>query len=174
MVIKKKRKKQPTLRSRIVSLITEKSPMKLRVMVRTLRASYQSLNTEALELRRLGVLQKDAEGVWSLVPGVNPAMFGIEIITSELTASIEPQPEGSRTFKDEFRDLLKSVGVKKAAETIADLYFSGDNIWDARWLYKVLADYSEGFVTEGQCKLIMGYWTRKNGVPYRYEDFFED
>lgn len=174
MAVKKRRKKEPTLRSRIVNLIMEKGPMKLRVMARTLKAPYQSLNTEALELRRLDVLQKDTEGIWSLAPGVNPAAFGIEIITSDSTASIEPQPEGPRTFRDEFKDLLRSVGVKQAADTIADLYFNGDNIWDARWLYTVLADYARGFVTEGQCKLIMGYWTIKNGIPYKYEDFFEN
>jgi len=185
MAGKKKRKKQPTLRSRIVSLIIERGPMKLGVMVRTLKASYQSLNTEALELRRLGVLQKGAEGVWSLVHGVNPAMFGIEIITSDQggrvsteasvsTTPTPPQFESSRTFKDEFIDLLKSVGVRKAAETIADLFFNGEDIWDMRWLHRVLSDYARGFVTEAQCKLIMGYWAHTKGIPYKYEDFFKD
>ena len=63
---RKKRKKQPTLRSRIMSLIIERGPVELRDMTGILAARYQSLNTEALELRRLGVLPKDADGVWSL------------------------------------------------------------------------------------------------------------
>lgn len=174
MAGKKKRKKQPTLHSRIVSLVMERGPMKLGVMLRTLKASYQSLNTEALELRRLGVLQKDAEGVWSLVPGVNPATFGIEIITSDSTTSAPPQPESSRTFKDEFIDLLKSAGVKKAVEVIADLFINGGDLWDIQWLHHVLSWCAEGFVTEDQCKLIMAYWARTKGLPYEYEDFFED
>ena len=173
MARKKKRKKQPNLRSRIVSLITEKGPVKLGVMVRTLKAFYQSLNTEALELRRLGVLQKDADGVWSLVPGIDPAMFGIEVITSHSVASTLPQPESPRTLEDEFRDLLRSAGVKKATEVIAELFFAGD-IWNMRWLHRVLLHHARGFVTEAQSKLIMGYWARTKGIPYRHQDFFED
>jgi len=173
MARKKKRKRQPTLRSLIVSLIVEEGPRKLSGMTRILGSSYQSLNTEALELRRLGVLQKDTDGLWSLVPGIDPTMFGIEVITSDSAASIPPQPESPRTLEDEFRDLLRSVGVKKAAETIAGLFFNGD-IWNMRWLHRVLLDYARGFVTEAQCKLIMGYWAQTKGISYEYEDFFED
>ena len=144
-----------------------------RKMVRTLKAPYQSLNTEALELRTLGVLQKDVEGVWSLVPGIDPAMYGVEVITSSSTGLAEPWPESSRTLKDEFRDLLRSAGVKKGVEAITDIYFSRDYIWDAEWLYTVLTKYSEGFITEEQGKLIMAYWAITKGVPYEYEDFFE-
>jgi hypothetical protein len=173
MARKKKRKKQPTLRSLIVSLIVEEGPRKLSGMTRILGSSYQSLNAEALKLRRLGVLEKDADGLWSLVPGVDPAMFGIEVITSDLAASTPPQPESPRTLEDEFRDLLRSAGVKKATETIAELFFAGD-IWNMRWLHRVLSDDARGFVTEAQCKLIMGYWAQTKGIPYEYEDFFED
>jgi hypothetical protein len=174
MAGKKKRKKQPTLRSRIVGLIMERGPVKLGIMVKTLDAPYQSLNTEALELRRLGILQKDAEGVWSLVPGTDPTMYGVEIIKPYSIGSAGPQLESSRTLQDEFRDLLRSTGVKKGVEAITDIYFSGDDIWNAQWLYKVLADYSEGFLTEDQCKLIMASWTITKGIPYEYEDFFKD
>jgi len=173
MARKKKRKKQPTLRSLIVTLIAEEGPRKLSGMTRILGSSYQTLNTEALKLRRLGVLEKDADGVWSLVPGVDPAMFGIEVITSDSVASTLPQPESPRTLEDEFRDLLRSAGVKKATEVIAELFFAGD-IWNMRWLHRVLSDDARGFVTEAQCKLIMGYWAHTKGVPYNYDDFFED
>ena len=73
MASKKKRKKQPTLRSLIVTLIAEEGPRKLSGMTRILGSSYQSLNSEVLKLRRLGVLEKDADGVLSLVPGTDPA-----------------------------------------------------------------------------------------------------
>lgn len=174
MAGKRKRKKQPNLYSRIVSLIIERGPMKLGVMARALNAPYQSLNTEALEMRRLSVLQKDAEGVWSLVPGVNPAAFGIEINTSESTDSLPSRPESFPTYQDEFIDLLRRAGVKEAVQAITDIYFSGNDIWDAQWLHHVLSDTARGFVTEDQRKLIMGYWTITKGIPYKYEDFFED
>ena len=170
---RKRKQKPPTLCSRIVSLIIERGPVKLGVMVRALKAPYQSLNTEALELRRLGVLQKDADGIWSLVPGVNPEMWGIEIITSDSTAHSPPQPERSRTLEDKFKDLLRSAGVRKGIPTIAALFFAGD-IWDMYWLHQVLTHYARGFVTEDQSKLIMASWAYKNGVPYKYEDFFKD
>ena len=111
MARKKKRKRQPTLRSLIVSLIVEEGPRKLSGMTRILGSSYQSLNSEALKLRRLGVLEKDADGIWSLVSGVDPATFGIEVITSDSVASTPSQSESPRTLEDKFRDLLRSAGV---------------------------------------------------------------
>jgi hypothetical protein len=173
MARKKKTKKQPNLRSRIVSLIREKGPIKLGVMVRTLKAPYQSLNTEALELRRLGVLQKDEEGVWSLIPGVDPAAYGVESIDLDSNVTIGSQPRSYPTLEDEFRNLLRSVGVKSGLEPITSIFFSGD-IWDPRRLHKILTHTAQGFVTEDQCKLIMAYWMITKGVPYRREDFFDD
>ena len=70
-------------------------------------------------------------------------------------------------------EVLVSAGVKEAVETIAYLFFARD-IWDMRWLHRVLSDHARGFVTEGQCKLIMSYWAHTKGIPYEYEDFFED
>ena len=174
MASKKKRKKQPTLRSLIVSLIAEEGPRKLSGMTRILGSSYQSLNSEVLKLRKLGVLEKDADGILSLVPGVDPAMFGIEVITSDPFASTPPQPESPRTLEEKFRDLLRSTGVKNGVEAITAIYFSGADIWNAQWLYRVLSDDARGFVTEAQCKLIMGAWTITTGIPYEYEDFFDD
>lgn len=181
---KKRKQKPPTLRSRIVSLISIVAHMKLKDMAKLLDAPYQSLNTEALELKRLGVLEKDDEGFWSLVPEVNPEEFGIEVMSSyrgdsigsevgSSAASTLPISESSPTLKDEFMALLRSAGVKQGIETIADLFFAGD-IWDMQWLHRVLTDYARGFVTEPQCKLIMGYWAKTKGIPYRHEDFFED
>ena len=174
MARKKKKQKQPTLRSLIVSLIVEEGPRKLSGMTRILGASYQSLNSEVLKLRRLGVLEKDVDGILSLVPGVDLATFGIEVITSDPFASTPPQPESPRTFEEEFRDLLRSAGVKKGVETITEIYFSRADIWDAQWLHHVLSVSAKGFVTEDESKLIMGYWTKTKGIPYRHEDFFKD
>ncbi len=174
MAGKKKRKKQPSVRSLIVSLIAEEGPRKMSGMTRILGAPYQSLNSEVLKLRKLGVLEKDIDGVLSLVPSVDPAVFGIEVITSDPSASTSPQPEAPRTIQEQFMDLLRSTGVKKGVETISDIYFSKLDFWKAEWLYHVLMDSAQGFVTEGQAKLIMGYWTIKNGIPYEYEDYFDD
>ena len=174
MARKKKRKKQPTLRSLIVTLIAEEGPRKLSGMPKILKASYKTLNTEALRLRKLGVLEKHADGVLSLAPGVDPAMFGIELTTSDSATLSPPQTESPRSLEDKFKDLLRSTGVKKGVEAITDIYFAGDDIWSAQWLHHVLSDYAEGFVTEGQCKLIMGSWTITTGIPYEYEDFFDD
>ena len=181
---KKKRQKQPTLRSRIVSLIIERGPTKLRDMTGILAARYRSLNTEALELRRLGVLEKDSEGAWSLVPGVNAATFGIQLVPSyqaggDASGSISPpstpvsSPDASRTPQDDFMETLASTGVKKAVLSIADIFFSGD-INDTRWLYHVLSWSAEGFVTEAQCKLMMAWWASHWGIPYDHDDFFDN
>ena len=174
MAGKKKRKKQLSVRSLIVSLIAEERPRKMSGMTKILGAHYQSLNSEVLKLRKLGVLEKDADGVLSLVPGVDPAAFGIEVITSDPSALTSPQPEAPRTIQEQFMDLLRSAGVKIGVETISDIYFSKLDFWNAEWLYHVLMDSAQGFVTEDQAKLIMGYWTIKNGVPYEHEDFFTD
>ncbi|MEE8471448.1 MAG: hypothetical protein V3S51_08975 [Dehalococcoidia bacterium] len=167
---KRRKKKQPNLHSRIVGHIVERGPMRLRDMTRILGARYQSINTEVLELRRLGVLQKDADGVWSLVPGADLEVFGIR----PTDTPVSPAEEYSRTIEEKFLDLLRSVGVKKAAETITDLFSSGEDIWDMQWLHHVLTWSAEGFVTEDQAKLIMAYWAHTNGIPYRHEDFFSD
>jgi len=174
MASKKKRKKQPTLCSLIVSLIVEEGPRKLSGMTRILGSSYQSLNSEVLKLRRLGVLEKDADGVLSLAPGVDPVAFGIELITSDPAALTLTQPESPRNLEEKFRDLLRSAGVKNGVEAITEIYFSGADIWNAQWLHHVLSDDARGFVTEDQCKLIMGYWTITTGIPYKHEDFFDD
>ena len=165
---KRRKKKRPNLRSRIVGLIAERGPMRVKDMTRILGARYQSINTEALELRRLGVVQKDAEGVWLLLPGADLEVFGIQP-----HPSVSPPEENSRTLEDEFKDLLKSTGVKWGVEAISEIFFARD-IWDVEWLHHVLSRSTGGFVTEDQAKLVMGYWARTKGIPYRYEDFFGD
>jgi hypothetical protein len=183
MAPKKKRKRKPNLRSRIVSLIVERGPRPQRGMTRTLVASYQSLNTEILELRRLGVLEKSDDGVLSLIQGVDLAQFGIEVplnenpITTKTSASeatMEYWNEGDFTHQEKFVRLLRSVGVKQEiGKTICHLYFNG-NVNSMRWLYQVLVVTAKGFVTEDQAKMIMPSWAYYWGVPYNHEDFFED
>lgn len=62
-----KKKKQPNLRSRIVDLTMEQEPRPQKGMTKILGAYYQSPNSEILELRNLGVLEKSDDGVLSLV-----------------------------------------------------------------------------------------------------------
>jgi len=96
------------------------------------------------------------------------------VITSDSAAPTPPKPERERTLQNKFEDLLRSAGVKKGVGTITEIYFSGDDIWNAQWLHHVLSVPAEGFVTEAQCRLIMGAWTIKTGIPYEHEDFFDD
>jgi len=63
MASKKKRKKQPTLQSLIVTLIAEEGPRKLSGMPKILGSTYKTLNSEVLKLRKIGVLEKDTDGV---------------------------------------------------------------------------------------------------------------
>ncbi len=183
MAAKKKNKKQPNLRSRIVNLIMEQGPRPQKGMPKILGAYYQSLNSEILELRNLGVLEKSDDGVLSLVQGVDLAQFGIEISSNEnrtapeTSASESPMQawcDGEFTHLEKFVRLLRSVGVKAPiAKTIADLYFVGD-VHSARWLYQVLVVTAEGFVTKDQAKLIMPSWAYYWGMPYDYDEFFGD
>jgi hypothetical protein len=175
-----KKKKQLNLRSRIVYLITEQGPRPQKGMTKILGAYYQSLNSEILELRNLGVLEKSDDGVLSLVQGVNLAQFGIEVTSSEnrnkakTSASQSSMPswrDGDFTHQEKFVKLLRSVGVKTAADTIADIFFAG-NVNSLRWLYQVLVVTAEGFVTEDQAKLIMPSWAFYWGIPYDHDEFF--
>ena len=174
MVTKKKGVREPTLQEVIVTFIAEDGPRKISGMPKILGSSYQSINSEALKLCRLGILEKDADGVFSIAPSIDPVEFGIEAIYSDSDDLTPHQPERERTLQDKFEDLLKSVGMNKGAKTITEIYFSGDDIWNAQWLHHVLSGYAKGFVTEAQSRLIMGNWTIKNGIPYRQEDFFVD
>lgn len=181
MAPKKKNKKQPNIRSRIVNLIVENGPRPQRGMTSILGISYQSLNTEILELRRLGVLEKNSDGILSLVEGVDLAQFGFEIpIRSENQSTAETNIlespmlawcDGPSPPPEKFEKLLKSVGVKTAANVIANLFFNGE-IGNLQWLYKVLMVTSEGFVTEDQAKMIMPSWAFFWGIPYNHDEFF--
>ena len=113
---KKKNNKQSNLRSRIVSFIVEKGPRRQKGMAKILGASYQSLNTEILELRRLSVLQKNDDGVLSLAQGVDLEQLGIKLPVSrenEITAktNISESPmeswcDGPLPHKEKFLKLL--------------------------------------------------------------------
>ncbi len=150
-------------------------------MTKILGAYYQSLNSEILELRNLGVLEKSDDGVLSLVQGVDLAQFGIEVppssenrTTAKTDASESPMQawsDGDFPHQEKFLKLLRSVGVRTAADVIANLYFGG-NVNSLRWLYQVLVVTAEGFVTEDQAKMIMPSWALYWGVPYDYDEFF--
>ncbi len=177
-----KHKKQPNLHSLIVNLIINKGPLKLKDITKILDASYQSLNTEALELRRLGLLQKDDEGVWSLVPGADLSKLGFVVPSDRAgssamvsTSSTLSDAESSLSLEDKFEDLLRRAGVAKGMEaTITEIYFTKPHmLWDTQWLHNVLIIQAWGYVTEGQARLIMASWSLSNGFPCKLEDFFK-
>lgn len=66
MSARKKRKRELSLRLRVISLISLTGPIGMKDMTKILAAPYQSLNTECLALQRLERLKKDSEGMWGL------------------------------------------------------------------------------------------------------------
>jgi hypothetical protein len=184
MASKKKSKKQPNLRSRIVKLIIEQGPRPQKGMARILRAYYHTFVCKILELIKLGVLEKSDDGVLSLVPGVDLSQFGIEIPVSEKnqgkaeTGTSESQmkawSEGDFTHQEKFVKLLNSLGVRDIAKNIADLYFNGD-VNNIHWLYEVLMVISKGFITEPQARMTMASWTPYWwGIPFDIDEFFPE
>jgi hypothetical protein len=179
---KSRKKKQPNLRSRIVSLLVAQGPMKLRNMRKILGSPYKSLNTEALELRKRGVLEKDEEGTWSLVYGIDPEDFGIEVISGDKdpvqagvsTSTVPPIDEPGIGHKERFRRLLLSVGIKNVDPSlIVDLFFNGD-IHDPNWLYQILTIHAKGYFSEKQARLVMAswtyYWHGKDGFEFYFKE----
>lgn len=52
--------------------------MKTKDLSRSIHFRYKSIYAEALELKAMGLVDKDENGMWSLQPGVTPAALGIE------------------------------------------------------------------------------------------------
>ncbi len=184
MPTKNKNKKQPNLQSRIVKLVFEDGPRPQNGMTKILGIPYQSLNTEILELVRIGVLQKGELGILSLIEDVDLSQFGVDVPKSDKNqqdakTDSEDDPnqswrDGDFTHQEKFVRLLKSVGVKQEiSETICAIYFNG-NVNSIYWLHKVLLDISRGFVTEDQAKMIMPSWAYYWGMHYDFDKFFGD
>ena len=172
MPTRKKQRRGPALPSRIVRLISLTGPIALRDMIMILAAPYQSLNTECLELARLGVLNKDSEGLWSLSTEASSTMPALRTdagVSTPPPFSAEEPP----TNEEKFIKILRSVGVKEVDTVISEIFFTGD-VGDMHWLYRVLFSLTKGYVSRNQAKLLMPAWAAHWGVPYRHEDFFED
>jgi len=58
---------------------------------------------------------------------------------------------------------------KEAAETIADLFFSG-NINDPKWLKRVLTQDAAGFIPPRGQRLMFSFWCITRGLPFDEED----
>lgn len=102
------------------------------------------------------------------------AIGTMPIVQAKTAASGSSMPSwryGNFTHQEKFVKLLKSVGVKTAADTIADIFFNG-NVNSVRWLYRVLIVEAEGFVEEYQAKLIIPSWAFYWGISYNYDEFF--
>jgi len=181
--------KTPSILSQIVDKLYADGPMGVSEMCKTIPYPYKSVYTKALELQKLGLADKDDNGVWSLEEGVTPQT----LITGEKEmpgaqetgAGKEPPATGTAPIvrstgapldqKTMFIQELKNIGCapKEAIPTIANIFFSGD-IDSLRWLEQVLKRDSAGFVTPHQRRLIISFWSNTRGLPYDPDQFFPE
>jgi len=181
--------KTPSIVSQIVERLYSDGPMKVADMCTTIQYPYKSVYTKALELQKLGLADKDDDGVWSLKEGVTPSTLetGKLVETqdeeesgegSESTRKVPPIARSTGKPLDQtemFIQELKNIGCspKEAIPTVTSIFFSGD-IEDLHWLEKVLKRDAAGFVTAHQRRLIISWWSNTRGLPYDEEEFFPD
>jgi len=186
--------KSPSIVTQIVDRLYGDGPMGVSEMCKTIPFTYKSVYTKALELAKLGLANKDDNGVWSLAEGVTPdtlitgekQMPGAQVTGAEgappgeegAAATVREAPivRGTGVPLDQnnlFIQELKNIGVapKEAIPTVANIFFSGD-IDDLRWLEQVLKRDAAGFITPHQRRLIISWWSHTRGLPYNPDEFF--
>jgi len=181
--------KTPSIVSQIVDKLYSEGAMKVADMCKTIKYPYKSVYTKALELQKLGLVDRDDNGVWSLKEGVTPRTLE----TGELDESgaaeapgegVEPGGKGAPIVRSTgapldqkglFIQELKNIGVqpKEVIPTIASIFFDGD-IDDLNWLNTVLLKSAGGWVNHKQRRLIIDWWSHSRGLPYAEDDFFPD
>ncbi len=178
--------KGKSIQSQIVELLYSKGSMMVKQMCLTIPYHYKSVYTKALELKQLGLADKDDNGVWSLREGVTPQT----LVTGELeeTTGIGAAPGGKAPSpkalpitrsqgvpldqRGMFIQHMQQMGVspKEAIPTIADIFFSGD-IDSLRWLNQVLSKDAAGFVTPHQRRLMMSWWANTRRLEFDEEEY---
>ncbi|GAH72996.1 unnamed protein product, partial [marine sediment metagenome] len=158
--------KTPSIVTQIVDKLYSEGSMKVAQMCETIKYSYKSVYTKALELQKLGLADKDDDGVWSLREGVTPQT----LITGEIGGAEETEP-GQKLppiarspgipldQRGMFIKHCTDIGIapREAIPTIADIFFSGD-INSLHWLNQVLAQDSAGYVSHQQRRLMLSWW----------------
>jgi len=187
----REKRAMPNIQDQIIRLLHEQGPMKTKDLSRSIPFRYKSIYAEALELKAMGLVDKDENGMWSLQPGVTPAALGIEhsvpsASDEELSTSgaepmlalsgedtDDPTSLSGATFdqKTDFIQHMISVGVRPVGvvRVLADIFFSGD-INNLQWLKGVLTGDGSGYLTRPQQRLIFCWWGTTRGLPYKDED----
>lgn len=178
--------KTPSIATQIVDKLYSEGSMKVAQMCETIKYPYKSVYTKALELQKLGLADKDDDGVWSLRDGVTPQT----LITGELgePGPEEPGQEGTPAAKpaapitrspgiplDQRGMFIKhctDIGIapKEAIPTIADIFFSGD-IDSLTWLNQVLSKDAAGYVNHTQRRLMMSWWANTRRLDFDEEEY---
>lgn len=178
--------KTPSIIAQIVDKLYSEGSMKVSQMCETIKYPYKSVYTKALELKKLGLADKDDDGVWSLQEGVTPQT----LVTGEIEESgaEETVVEGEATTK-KVPPIARSTGIpldqrsmfikhctdigiapKEAIPTIADIFFSGD-INSLEWLNQVLSADAAGYVTHQQRRLMLSWWANTRLLEFNEEEF---
>ena len=185
--------KTPSIVTQIVELLYSQGSMDVKQMCETIKFPYKSVSTKALELRQLGIADKDGEGVWSLREGVTPQT----LLTGELAEpgaeeepgqEVEPGQAATSTAR-KAAPIVRSPGIpldqrgmfikhctdigiapKEAIPTIADIFFSGD-IDSLLWLNQVLSKEAAGYVSHHQRRLMMSWWANTRRLDFDEEEY---
>jgi len=178
--------KTPSIVTQIVDRLYAEGPLSVSQMCETIKFTYKSVYTKALELQKLNLADKDDDGIWSLREGVSPQT----LITGEIGGAPPGAPgaEGAEPGKplppiatgrgiplDQRGMFVKhctDIGVipREAIPTIADIFFSGD-INSLSWLNQVLSQEAAGYVTHQQRRLMMSWWANTRQLEFDEEEY---
>ncbi|MBA7646967.1 hypothetical protein ES703_54735 [subsurface metagenome] len=178
--------KTPSIVAQIVEKLYADGSMKVSQMCETIKYPYKSVYTKALELQKLGLADKDDDGVWSLAEGVTPRTLETgeieqvrpiaEVAGGEVPpGKVAPIVRSTGAPLDQrgmFIRQMTDIGVapKEAIPTIADIFFAGD-IEDLKWLNQVLQRQAAGYVSTNQRRLMMSWWSKTRGLPYSEDEY---
>ena len=176
----------PSIVTQIVDKLYSEGSMKVAQMCETIKYPYKSVYTKALELQKLGLADKDDDGVWSLRDGVTPQT----LITGELGGPAPPAPGAEEVEpgkptppiarspgipldqRSMFIKHCTDIGIapREAIPTITDIFFSGD-INSLQWLNQVLSKDAAGYVTHQQRRLMLSWWANTRRLDFDEEEY---
>lgn len=179
--------KNPSTKELIIKNLFEKGPMHLDTLAPLIPGvESKTVHSKCLELEHEGKVTHNQEDmIWHLVEGVNPDSYSSGAASTAAADSPgggkPPAGSGGKPPAEEikslepikqFEELLKSVGVKppEVIPTIRTMFFSGD-IDSLEYLLKVLRRDAASFVSPGQARTIISFWSSSRGLPYRPEDY---
>jgi len=178
--------KTPSIVTQIVDKLYSEGAMKVAQMCETIKYPYKSVYTKALELQKLGLADKDDDGVWSLRDGVTPQT----LITGEIGPPAPPAPGAEEVEpgkptppiarspgipldqRSMFIKHCTDIGIapREAIPTITDIFFSGD-INSLQWLNQVLSKDAAGYVTHQQRRLMLSWWANTRRLDFDEEEY---